>query len=432
MNTNAFPDTTRIDEWNFGQIQSAVIPISPAIAAQLLTKNFSTNRKLSPYVITRYASEMVKGYWGVGAGISFSEDGYLVDGQHRLNAVIKAGVEVPFLVTTGVPSDSYRTYDQSMTRTHAHLLTIGGGVGGVEVITTTHISILRSATELLVGCGSHGNLNTLRSPSTTKQLLSYLIDGITFAMENRQGVKYSPVLAVVARAYYSRPHDKLIRFLELVGEPGLACSFSETYASRLPGLLREKGVNLSGGYGARFLVSAFTQTALLKFLAGEEWRKGRSFQPTKTLRFECPLDGELAKILGKSVPELIRGSGSPASGKVSKIETPDGAIYGTLEQLLKDALHVSNQDVTRAALEEIQAQGRWLPRSEVKSLIEGLYPDIAGLVVGHTSRQPGSASIASNLMQQVDRGEWRDEFPSLAVRRAPHKPLLVGPTTALF
>lgn len=425
MNTNAFPDTLRIDEWNFGQIQSAVIPISPAIAAQLLTKNFSTNRKLSPGVIARYASEMVKGYWGVGAGISFSEDGYLVDGQHRLNAVIKAGVEVPFLVTIGVPADSYRTYDQSMTRTHAHLLTIGGGVGGVKVITTTHISILRAAVEMLVGHNS-SQIGALRTSSVTKQLLPCLIDGIVFAMENRQGVTQSPILAVVARAYYSRPHDNLVRFLELIGEPGLACSTSETYASRLPGLLREKGVSTSCGGTTRILISSFTQTALLKFLAGEEWRKGRLFQPTKTLRFECPLDGEIAKILGKSVPELIRGSGSPVNGKVSKVETPDGAIYGTLEQLLKDALHVTNQDVTRAALEEIQTQGRWMARSDVKSLIEGLYPSIAGLTVGHTSRQPGSASIASNLMQQVDRGEWREEFPQVVVRRTINKPLLVG------
>lgn len=421
MNTNAFPDTLRIDEWNFGQIQSAVIPISPAIAAQLLTKNFSTNRKLSSSVITRYASEMVKGYWGVGAGISFSEDGYLVDGQHRLNAVIKAGVEVPFLVTIGVPADSYRTYDQSMTRTAAHLLTIGGGVGEVEVITQTHVSILRAATYMVV---SHARF--LHVASVTKQLFPYLIDGIDFAMKNRQGVNNSAILAVVARAYYSRPHDKLIRFLELVGEPGLACSTSETYASRLPGLLREKGVGNSPNGNIRILISALTQTALLKFLAGEEWRKGRLFQPTKTLRFECPLDGEIAKILDKSVPELIRGSGSPVNGKVSKVETPDGAIYGTLEQLLKDALHISNQDVTRAALEEIQAQGRWMARSDVKSLIEGLYPSIAGLTVGHTSRQPGSSSLASNLMQQVDRGEWREEFPQVVVRRTINKPLLVG------
>jgi hypothetical protein len=424
MNTNAFPDTLRIDEWNFGQIQSAVIPISPAIAAQLLTKNFSTNRKLSPSAIARYASEMVKGEWGVGAGISFSEDGYLVDGQHRLNAVIKAGVEVPFLVTTGVPSDSYRTYDQSMTRTAAHLLTIGGGIGEVKIITKAHVSILRSAMEMVLSSGSHNS--PLRTPSAIKQLFPYLIDGIAFALENHQGVTHSAILAVVARAYYSRPHDKLIRFLELVGEPGLACSTSETYASRLPGLLREKGINSSGGWAARSLLSSFTQTALLKFLAGEEWRKGRLFQPTKTLRFECPLDGEIAKILGKSVPELIRGSGSPVNGKVSKVETPDGAIYGTLEQLLKDALHISNQDVTRAALEEIQTQGRWMARSDVKSLIEGLYPSIAGLTVGHTSRQPGSASIASNLMQQVDRGEWREEFPQVVVRRTINKPLLVG------
>lgn len=428
MNTNAFPDPLRFDEWNFAKVQSAVIQVTPAFAAQLLQKNFSTNRNIARSVVARYAREMGQGNWGVGASLSFSSEGYLVDGQHRLSAVVKAGIEVPFLITTGIPSDSYRTFDQSLQRSAAHLLTIGGGVGSIKTVTNTHISILRAMAQAMAGGESHGAVGSLMaSVPTVGKLLGSVIEGIQFAAENRQGVPQSSVLAVVARAYYSRPHDKLVRFLELVGEPSLACSPDETYASRLPGVIRDRvDLSLLGATGRNYLF-ALTQTALIKFLTGEEWRKGRSFQPTKRVVFECPLDLEISKLTGKSVSELLRDSGSPVAGKVSKSETPEGAVvYGTTEQMIRDLLKTTCQEISRGALEEISAQERWIPRSALKSLIDGLYPDIAGVYVGHSNRQMGSASLASNLMQQVDRGEWASEFPQIKIKRNTGSPMLIG------
>ena len=51
-----------------------------------------------------YANDMVNGNWKLSPqGIAFDESGTLFDGQHRLRAVVRAGLSVPMLVLRGFP-----------------------------------------------------------------------------------------------------------------------------------------------------------------------------------------------------------------------------------------------------------------------------------------------------------------------------------------
>jgi len=60
-------------------------------------------RKLNPVRVNNYASDMGAGRWRLDADqpIRFDADGTYYDGQHRLAAVIKAGVPVEFWVLRG-------------------------------------------------------------------------------------------------------------------------------------------------------------------------------------------------------------------------------------------------------------------------------------------------------------------------------------------
>jgi hypothetical protein len=61
-------------------------------------------------------------------GIAFDENGELVDGQHRLNAVIEANVPVEMNVTTNVhrqPGEAF-TIDMGRKRTYANVATMSG------------------------------------------------------------------------------------------------------------------------------------------------------------------------------------------------------------------------------------------------------------------------------------------------------------------
>lgn len=81
--------------------------ITPAIAREYLKKNTDRNRKLSKKVVENYAATMREGNWyATHQGIAFNAKGELIDGQHRLKAIIEANVPVVMNVTRGVESEN--------------------------------------------------------------------------------------------------------------------------------------------------------------------------------------------------------------------------------------------------------------------------------------------------------------------------------------
>jgi hypothetical protein len=93
--------------------------ITPAKARDMLAGNYG-NRPLRKAVVDRLAAEMRSGYWQLShQGIAFSSDGRLLDGQHRLNAVIKADVAVQMMVARNVPDDAFKVTDRGVQRTIA-------------------------------------------------------------------------------------------------------------------------------------------------------------------------------------------------------------------------------------------------------------------------------------------------------------------------
>lgn len=73
--------------------------ISPEVAKGYLANNRS-NRPLSPMNVDRYARDILEGQWKVThQGILIGKNGALIDGQHRLNAIIKANTGIKMQVT---------------------------------------------------------------------------------------------------------------------------------------------------------------------------------------------------------------------------------------------------------------------------------------------------------------------------------------------
>lgn len=97
-------------------IQATVRQITPDMAYGLLTKNTKNYRRISPTVVQRYAEVMRRGEWELnGEPITFAKDGTLLNGQHRLTAVVESGATVQMLVVTGIDNDVV-TYDDGKIR----------------------------------------------------------------------------------------------------------------------------------------------------------------------------------------------------------------------------------------------------------------------------------------------------------------------------
>jgi hypothetical protein len=100
--------------------------ITPAIAAKMLEAN-TGNRPLTKAIVERYTSDIKSGNWANdGSPIRFARCGRLLDGQHRLNAVVNAGVAIDAVVMRGLDDDAFKTMDTGKARGGADILGIAG------------------------------------------------------------------------------------------------------------------------------------------------------------------------------------------------------------------------------------------------------------------------------------------------------------------
>ncbi len=101
--------------------------ITPEVAQEYLTHN-TRNRKLSKPYARQLAQELEQGRWKpTHQGIAFDANGALVDGQHRLQAIVSSGVSAPIQVTRGVDPEAFDVIDQHLRRTAAQIVAMGGG-----------------------------------------------------------------------------------------------------------------------------------------------------------------------------------------------------------------------------------------------------------------------------------------------------------------
>jgi len=86
-------------------MKTSIETISPETAKRWLELN-TRNRSVKAMWVTTLARVMKEGLWLLnGEPIKFAPDGALVDGQHRLLAVIKSGCTIQSLVVRGAPPD---------------------------------------------------------------------------------------------------------------------------------------------------------------------------------------------------------------------------------------------------------------------------------------------------------------------------------------
>lgn len=121
---------------------ASTIPMTPDMARRLLERN-TRNRPVSQHIVAGYARDMRAGAWHLtGEAIKIATDGTLLDGQHRLHAVIQAEKTVPMLVVRGVAKEAQAVMDTGRKRSAADMLAISG-----EANTTLLASSARLALE---------------------------------------------------------------------------------------------------------------------------------------------------------------------------------------------------------------------------------------------------------------------------------------------
>ncbi|MCR1783115.1 hypothetical protein KVF89_11280 [Nocardioides carbamazepini] len=117
-----------------------IVEVTPQLAETWLSRN-TNNRNVRRSVIDAYARDIEAGRWRLnGETIKFGPSGVLLDGQHRLSAVVQADVAVPMVVVRNLGDHVMATVDTGAKRSYADALKLAG-----EENTTTLAAVVRRA-----------------------------------------------------------------------------------------------------------------------------------------------------------------------------------------------------------------------------------------------------------------------------------------------
>ena len=107
-------------------IEVYLLEITPEVAEVMLRKK-NTNRTLKLSQLNRIKRALEQERWEInGETIIFDHAGQLIEGQHRLKAVVESGYTIRTLVVRGIDRERFKTMGQGSKRTAGDILGIQG------------------------------------------------------------------------------------------------------------------------------------------------------------------------------------------------------------------------------------------------------------------------------------------------------------------
>lgn len=180
----------------FSKPDARFVTVNPETARRWLALNHK-NRNLRKADLDRYTRDMLAGNWHLaGDPIRFATDGTLLDGQHRLAAIIEAGVTLPLLVVRGVRPEAQSVMDTGRRRTAADALAINGKLNAPVL----------AAVALLLLSHQRGYLDGHPYEASHEEIIECidahpgLVDAVTFTKALARRTDCPP--SVVAYSYY--------------------------------------------------------------------------------------------------------------------------------------------------------------------------------------------------------------------------------------
>jgi hypothetical protein len=233
--------------------------VTPAMAMDWLDNANTSNRKVSDAHVQRLARDMASGEWKLThEGIAFDPSGILLDGQHRLWAVVMSETPVEMHVWRNVTREALMAIDCGKSRSLCDVLRLGGGHGEVG---TTDLAVLRAMLGGLAG-------PVALSPSQAAEALGKHAAAVKLAVEalpRARWIACAATRAVIGRAYYSCDHDRLREFGRMLGT-GVVPEGGAVAVVLLRQFLSEKAGHSRQAGHERYTK---TQRALVAFLKGE-------------------------------------------------------------------------------------------------------------------------------------------------------------------
>lgn len=238
-------------------METKLVKVTPKMAAAWLEMN--KNRKVRKDRVALLVRAILGDRWvTTHQGIAFDMEGGLIDGQHRLSAIVEAGIPVRMLVTTNLPRESMVAMDRGAVRDTGDTLHLLHGIDNARFKT----SLARIILAIKAGVNHVGY--TVDDGEIQSHLLAYDDHyNWLFSIEGWMKVKYAPFAAALIYAYPTRP-DKVVAFTRSVIEPANLPTQSPVFKA-IDILHTRRG---SGG-GRRLIAFRSTLRCLKAYCEGE-------------------------------------------------------------------------------------------------------------------------------------------------------------------
>jgi hypothetical protein len=121
-------------------MKTEVVMITPAMAEKWLKGTTSGNRPIRKNNLQRLIHDMKSGQWSLnGESIVLDDNGNVVDGQHRLRAVVDSGVTIQSVVVRGVDASAFEYIDLGVRRDGGDVLAVRGYQYGKELAAALNV-----------------------------------------------------------------------------------------------------------------------------------------------------------------------------------------------------------------------------------------------------------------------------------------------------
>jgi hypothetical protein len=187
-----------------------IVNVTPEMARTWIMKN-NFNRPVKQRLVDDYARQIEAGNWRrTHQGIAFDEEGVVLDGQHRLLAIIQSGKTVPMLIFTNENQASHESIDGGKKRSLLDVVRL-------ELLDNTikmkHLCVLKA---LWAGrfCKNQNHLTSTEIIAMYRRYhvaARFAVDMLDFP-----GIDDTTIMGVVARATYTVPREKLLEFCNIL------------------------------------------------------------------------------------------------------------------------------------------------------------------------------------------------------------------------
>lgn len=211
------PDCRDLMPADYSDVSVEIAHVTPELARKMLEKN-TKNRPLNQRHAERFRDAISAGEWWMnGEAIIFSADGTLLNGQHRLWAVVAAGTGIDVMIVRGIDPDAFKTIDGVRSRRAGEVLSMSGETSGNQVAACVQALLCFVDSGGKVSSGSTHN-GRKATPSTCCRVL-----------EAHPGIRKS-VFEMRRNVAFRSQHASMLHYLFSIVSPKVADDFANVMA----------------------------------------------------------------------------------------------------------------------------------------------------------------------------------------------------------